>query len=160
MEGLEVHRGEVLPAWIDYNEHMNVAYYVLAFDLAVDGLWAKLGMTEEHRRESGDSTFAVECHVRYLSELKENEPFAVTAQLLAWDAKRIHHFQRMYHPETGVLVATCEWMNLHVDLERRKVSPWPEFVLEALAKIAAVQRDLERPAEAGRAIRVPDPLGP
>ena len=26
----------VLPEWIDYNDHMNVAYYTLAFDEALD----------------------------------------------------------------------------------------------------------------------------
>ena len=30
----EIHQARVLPEWIDYNGHMNVAYYVLAFDHA------------------------------------------------------------------------------------------------------------------------------
>ena len=28
--------GKVLPAWIDYNGHMNVAYYLVAFDTGLD----------------------------------------------------------------------------------------------------------------------------
>ena len=38
MLGIEVTRGTVLPEWIDINDHMNVAYYLLAFDQAVDAL--------------------------------------------------------------------------------------------------------------------------
>ncbi|MEM7278404.1 MAG: thioesterase family protein, partial [Pseudomonadota bacterium] len=52
-EGVVVSRQSVLPEWIDFNGHMNVAYYVLAFDLAIDGLWLQLGLTEEYRESSG-----------------------------------------------------------------------------------------------------------
>ena len=44
--GVEVSSGRVLPAWIDVNNHMNVAYYVLAFDQGVDALWDRFGITD------------------------------------------------------------------------------------------------------------------
>ena len=62
--------------------------------------------------------------MRYLSELNVDESYVVTAQVLGYDEKRIHQFQRMYHGETGDLAATAEWMNLHVDLGARRVTPW------------------------------------
>ncbi|HKL62665.1 MAG TPA: thioesterase family protein [Woeseiaceae bacterium] len=159
-EGVTVHAEAIRPEWIDYNGHMNVAWYVLLFDHGVDGLWDELGLDAAYREGSGGTTFAVECHVNYLRELREGDPVTVTAQLLAWDAKRIHQFQRMYHAGEGWLAATCEWMNLHVDTASRRVSPWPGAVLGRLAAFADRHRGAPWPEQAGHRMRVPEPLGP
>jgi acyl-CoA thioester hydrolase len=156
--GLTVAEGIVRPEWIDYNGHMNVAYYVLAFDYAIDALWARIGITDEYIRETRGSTFAVETHVTYQQELQEAEPYIVTMELLAYDAKRIHHFQRMYHAEKSYLAATAEWMSLHVDLNIRRVSPWPDNVLARLAEIAAQQENGHTPDEAGSRMKVNQPI--
>ena len=156
--GVEVGRGHVLPEWIDVNGHMNVAYYVLAFDLGVDALWARFGITEDHILSTDSSTFAVECHVLYRRELKETDPYLVTAQILAYDEKRIHQFQRMYHAEEGYLAATAEWMNLHVDLSTRRVAAWPATILAGIEAAAAAQDDWPYPDDAGRTMRVGKPL--
>ncbi len=158
MVGFRAAEGTVKPEWIDYNGHMNVAYYVLAFDLAIDALWAKIGITDEYIRDTRGSTFAVECHVTYQQELTEGAPYCVTVELLAYDEKRIHQFQRMYHAEDGYLAATAEWMSLHVDLNRRKVTAWPETVLESLARIAASQQSHSPPIEAGSRMTVKNPI--
>lgn len=152
--GYTVTTGVVKPEWIDINGHMNVAYYVLAFDQAVDVLWAELGITDEYIREVGGTTFAVESHVTWQRELREGEPYRVTSQILAYDEKRLHQFQRMYHADEGWLAATCEWLNLHVDLNKRRVGPWPKSVLHKLSDFAAKQSGLPCPREAGRTIRV------
>ncbi|MDH3612247.1 MAG: thioesterase family protein [Gammaproteobacteria bacterium] len=156
--GIEVSRGRVLPGWIDVNDHMNVAYYVLAFDGGVDALWDRFGITDEHIQEMKSSTFAVESHVIYRRELKLDDPFIVTAQILAFDEKRIHQFQRLYHAEGLFLAATAEWMNLHVDLVTRRVAPWPKAILEDIQKVANTQGDWPYPHEAGRQMRVPRPI--
>jgi acyl-CoA thioester hydrolase len=149
MLGIEVVRGSVLPEWIDVNEHMNVAYYVLAFDQAVDSLWEEFGITEDYINVSSSSTFAVESHITWQRELAVNEPYVITSQLLAYDSKRIHQIMRMYHAETNFLAATAEWLNLHVDLDIRKVSPWPDPIVERIAAFAARQGDWGWPPEAG-----------
>ena len=156
--GVEVGRGRVLPEWIDVNKHMNVAYYVLAFDYAVDELWSRFGITEDHIREMNSSTFAVESHVTYRREMTLDDPYVVTAQILAFDEKRIHQFQRMYHAEDHYLAATAEWMNLHVDLNTRRVAPWPAMILEDIRKVAETQGEWDWPKDAGRQIRIPSPL--
>jgi len=156
--GVEVDRGRVLPEWIDVNGHMNVAFYVLAFDLGVDELWSHFGITEEHIQSTNSSTFAAESHVLYRRELKESDPYIITAQILAYDEKRIHQFQRMYHADKGFLAATAEWMNLHVDLVARRVAPWPEPILAGIAKAAKTQGEWPYPAEAGRRMRINKPL--
>ncbi len=157
-EGVSIASGKVLPEWIDVNGHMNVAYYVLAFDMGIDTLWERLGITSEYIETSNCSTFAVECHVTYQKELKENEPYVVTSHILAYDKKRIHQFQRMYHAEDKYLAATAEWMNLHVDLTKRRVQPWPESILMALQEFTDSQGVLPMPDEAGKKMRVRQPI--
>lgn len=156
--GVEVIRGKVLPEWIDVNNHMNVAYYVLAFDTAVDALWERFGITEDHVNVSQSSTFAVESHVTWQRELRLDEPYVITSQLLAYDSKRIHQFMRMYHAEKHYLAATAEWMNLHVDLSIRRVAPWPAAIRERIAMFAAEQTVSDWPAEAGQKMSVKEPI--
>jgi acyl-CoA thioester hydrolase len=158
MLGIEVARGRVLPEWIDINDHMNVAYYLLAFDHAVDELWQTFGLTEEYIRTHNSSTIAVESHVTWQREVVENAPYVITSQVLAYDQKRIHQFQRMYHAEEGFLAATCEWMNLHFDTGIRRVAPWPDEIRARIAEFAENQSTLPWPAEAGRRMRVTEPL--
>ena len=156
--GTIVHRGKVLAEWIDVNDHMNVAYYVLVFDYAVDGLWSQFGITDEYMETTGSSTFAVECHVTYQDELLEGDPYVVTSQILAFDAKRIHQFQRIYHAEKMYLAATAEWMNLHVDLSSRRVIPWPDEMLVSIRQFSEGQVDREWPEQAGKQMKVEKPL--
>ena len=132
-------RGNVLPEWIDLNKHMNVAFYVLAFDQAVDALWERFGIT-------------------WQNEMVTGEPFVITTQILAYDEKRIHQLMRMYHAEKGFLASTAEWLNLHVDLALRKVAPWPADIRERIATFAEQQTRHDWPSEAGRKISVPAPI--
>ena len=154
--GMPVYEGKVLPEWIDANDHMNVAYYVLAFDMAVDSLWGNFGITDEHIRERETSTFAVESHITYQGEMNLDDAFVVTSQILAYDAKRIHQFQRMYNRDKGFLAATGEWMNLHIDMRTRRVAPWPPDILAAIEMQATAQGDWGLPVETGQRMRVKD----
>lgn len=158
MSGTKVAEGVVRPEWIDVNRHMNVAFYVLAFDLGIDALWDDFGIDDEYIGSGEGSTFGVECHVSYLRELHENDPYVVTTQLLGYDEKRIHQFQRMYHAGDGYLAATAEWMNLHVNLETRRVTPWPARILARIADFSATQAGQQRPAEAGHRMSIPKPI--
>ena len=156
--GIEVVRGQVLPEWIDVNEHMNVAYYVLAFDKGVDTLWDRFGLNGEYIRSRSGSTFAVESHITWQRELSEADAYFVTSQVLAYDEKRIHQFMRMYHADEHYLAATAEWMNLHVDLEVRRVAPWPDEILERIASFAEEQGEQPWPKEAGKTMNIEKPL--
>jgi acyl-CoA thioester hydrolase len=158
LPGIEVSSGVVLPEWIDINRHMNVAYYVLALDCGVDDLWSQFGITSEYIESGQGSTFAVECHVTYRQELKEADPYRVRSQILAYDEKRIHQFQWLYHAEQGFLAATAEWINLHVSLATRRVTPWPEHILQNIAGFVRQQAGQRMPREAGRQMRVGQPL--
>lgn len=158
LEGIEVMRGRVLPEWIDINDHMNVAYYLLAFDQAVDALWGRFGLTEAYVKTHSSSTIAVESHVTWQREVVEGAPYVITSQVLAYDDKRIHQFQRMYQAEEGFLAATCEWMNLHFDPGIRRVAPWPEEIRARIADFADNQGVHPWPREAGQRMQVKHPL--
>jgi len=156
--GAQVADGRVLPEWIDVNGHMNVAYYIMAFDLGVDALWNRFGITSEYVAKSHGSTFAVENHVTYQQELVEGDPYVVTSQILGYDDKRIHQFQRLYHAEKFYLAATGEWMNLHVDLKTRRVSPWPASILAKIAEFSSAQGGEVYPDLAGKRMEIRSPI--
>jgi len=146
---IEISGQTVLPEWIDYNGHMNVAFYVLAFDKALDQVFDLLDIGVDYVQRTGDSAFVLQNHVAYLAELKLNDPIRVTFQLLDWDSKRAHYFMQMYHGTEGFLSATAEQIMVHVSLETRRSSPYPA---EAQAKLAAMQ-------EAHRVLPYPDRAG-
>jgi acyl-CoA thioester hydrolase len=156
--GSVVYEGHVLPEWIDVNDHMNVAYYILAFDHGVDRLWHQFGLTDEYMKTTRGSTFAVESHVIYQRELLKGDPYVVTSQILGFDEKRIHQFMRLYHAENQSLAATAEWMNLHVNLDTRRVCPWPTDILARIGDFSKGQTDRAWPEQAGKQMSIRKPL--
>jgi acyl-CoA thioester hydrolase len=151
---LETYRTDVLPEWIDYNGHMNVAYYVLVFDRGTDGLLDRLGLGEAYRRSSNFTLYALEAHVSYLREVRVGDPLVVTTQLVAGDAKRLHFFHFMHHAEAGYLAATEELMTLHVDLTGPRAAPIPAAEAARVAALLEEHRALPAPPQLGRSIRM------
>jgi len=145
----------VEPQWIDYNGHLNMAYYNVLFDRAVDEAYELIGIGLDYLKAHNHSTFTAEAHVRYLRELKEADPVRVTLQLLDYDAKRIHYFEQLLHAEEGWLSATSENMTLHVDMVTKKVAPFPDDILRTLATVKAAHAELPIPDGAGRSIKMP-----
>jgi acyl-CoA thioester hydrolase len=150
-------RTTVQPDWIDYNGHMNVAFYVLAFDKATDRLLDHLGLGEAYRRATNCSIYALEAHVTYDRELKLGEPLAIDTQLIDADAKRLHFFHRMTHADAGYLAATTELLGLHVDLAGPRAAPMPAEALAAVERLAAAHRGLPPPPQLGRRIGLKRP---
>ncbi len=146
----------VEPQWIDYNGHLNMAYYNVFFDRAVDELYELLGIGPDYLRERKHSTMVAEAHVRYLREINERDPVRVTVQLLDYDAKRFHIFEQLVHAEQGWVSATSENMTLHVDMTAKKVAPFPDDILRRFAAMKAAHAALPPPEGAGRRIAMPD----
>ncbi len=151
---LSLYCDRVRPEWIDYNGHMNVAYYSVAFDHATDAFLEYVGFDDRHREAAGGTTFTAETHITYQREMWQGDPIVYETWLLGFDAKRLHYFHRMIHAEAGYLAATCECLSLHVDLRDRRVSPMPDEKHRRLGVLLDAHRDLPAPVEAGRAIRV------
>jgi acyl-CoA thioester hydrolase len=152
---LDRHRARVLPDWVDANGHMNVGYYVVAFDHATDTFCEQLGVAWNYVEHRLGMVFVLEAHVTYDRELRRADPLRVTTQLLDHDAKRVHFFHAMYHGSEGWLAATNELMMMHIDFATRRAAPWPGAVARRLAALAAAHALLPRPERAGRTIAIP-----
>lgn len=142
----------VLPEWIDYNGHMNVAFYVLAFDKALDVVFDRMDLGIDYVQRTGNSAFVLQNHVSYLAELKLGDPVRVSFQMLGWDARRVHYFMHMHHATEGFLAATAEQVMLHVSLATRRACPFPQNSQENWAALYAAHRQLPRPDGAGASI--------
>jgi acyl-CoA thioester hydrolase len=142
----------VEPAWIDYNGHLNMAYYNVLFDRAVDEAYDLLGIGADYARRRRRSLYTAEAHVRYLRELHANDPVRVTFQLLGYDAKRVHYFEQLVHATEGFLSATSENLAIHVDMESRKSAPMSTGALDRLEKMSTSHRRLPGPQAAGRSV--------
>jgi acyl-CoA thioester hydrolase len=142
----------VEPQWIDYNGHLNMAYYHVLFDRAVDETYALIGVGAEYVKSRGQSLFTAEVHVRYLRELHADDLVRVTFQLIDFDAKRLHYFEQLVHAADGWVSATSENLSLHVDMASRKTAAFPEDVVARLAEMKASHALLPLPKAAGRRI--------
>ncbi|MBX6426986.1 MAG: thioesterase family protein [Variibacter sp.] len=146
---------QVEPGWIDYNGHLNMAYYNVLFDRAVDEVYELLGVGAAYVEREKRSLFTAEVHVRYLRELHAGDSVRVTFQLLGFDHKRVHYFEQLFHATEGWVSATSENMALHVDMEARRTVPFTEAVARRLARMQAAHAMLPRPEAAGRRIAMP-----
>jgi acyl-CoA thioester hydrolase len=145
----------VEPGWIDYNGHLNMAYYNVLFDRAVDEVFELLGCGLAYVERTQRSCFTAEVHVRYLRELHAGDPVRVTFQLLGFDAKRLHFFEELHHAEENWLSATSESMALHVDMAAKKTIVFPDDIAARLTRMKAAHAGLPMPQAAGRRIAMP-----
>jgi acyl-CoA thioester hydrolase len=151
----ERYRGQVLPEWIDFNGHMNLAYYTVLFDYATDVLFEAIGIGRTYKDTTNHGTFVAETHNLYERELLVGERIRVATQILAADGKRLHLAHEMFNLESGERAATQELMYLHIDLVARRVVPWLPEAREWVAAAAAAHARLARPQWAGRHIAMP-----
>ncbi|MEH6577041.1 MAG: thioesterase family protein [Amphritea sp.] len=152
-----IYSTEIKPQWLDYNNHMNVAYYVLIFDMAGAELVGQLGLSEEVTRATDISWMVLENHITYNNEVVLNQPVEVRVQLLDHDAKRIHLYFEMYAKEENgeeYLASTLEQMAMCVNLKARRASAFPEAVAANIQAMAAQQAQLPTPENIGRKIGI------
>jgi acyl-CoA thioester hydrolase len=151
---IQTPRRFVEKAWIDYNGHMNVAFYVLAFDQAVDHAWDLIGVGPAYVEAKNASTFALQSQVHYLRELKLGAPLEITFQMLDCDSKRMHYFLEMHHAEETYLAATEERISVHVDMTERRSAPFPDDVMANIESLMASHRSMPIPPQVGSQIKI------
>jgi len=147
----------VQPEFIDANGHMNVGYYTLLFDKALDLPWSRLGIYSQQLLESGMSSFTLESHLTYQRELKLGDPLQFKFLLLDYDLKRVHYFLQMYHATQKYLAATCEQISICMDMKVRRSAPWSKTALGDIAALHEAHKSRPRPKEAGHAIAIRRP---
>ncbi len=145
----------VIKDWIDYNGHLNMAFYNVIFDKGVDHVYDYLGIGADYALSGIGSCFTLEVHVHYIQELSLDDTVEVHFQLLDFDSKRIHFFEQMYHQSQGYLAATSEQIGLHVDMASRRAAPFPDEVLSKLANLQAQHAKLAIPPQVGHVIGIP-----
>ena len=143
----------VEPDWIDYNGHLNMAYYNVLFDRGVDEVYEALGLGPDYLKRTNHSSYTAEVHVTYLDELHAGDAVTVTFQLLDCDAKRVHFFQEMWRAD-GTLSATAEQMSLHVDMAAKKVSPFPDAIMARLEAMRRAHAALPNKPQVGHVIGI------
>jgi acyl-CoA thioester hydrolase len=146
----------VRPEWIDSNGHLNLAYYVVVFDLATDVLYTALDIGDAYRDASGNSCFTAETHTLYEREVRLGDKLMVRAWLLGADTKRLHYFHEMFHVESGERSAVQELMALHIDMGIRRVAPFPADKYAALQLAVKQYAPSTLPKGTGRTIALPN----
>ena len=112
---------KIIKEWTDYNNHMNLSYYILVFDLGAEVILSKFKMGEQSAKTTKKSTMVVETHTTYNNEVKEGDEVDVFLSHFDHDKKRLHYKLEMYNKEKNVLSATTEVLSLYIDLNVRKV---------------------------------------
>ncbi len=144
----------VRPEMIDYNGHVNVAFYVKLFDEGLDILFERIGLSRTYVETRRMSFFALEAHVRYLREISLTDRVRMRLRILDLDPKRIHYWMELVHAEEGWLSATMESISIHVDMGSRRPAPFPDDIMERLTAWHAADATRPRPEGVGQVIGI------
>ena len=152
---------KVKKEWIDYNGHMNVAYYSLAFDEAIDEfLENEVGVGPSFIKKHQKGSYALQTQYRYLAELILDDGFSITIFVADFTLKRMHLILKMLDPKSQIIFATCETIMVNVDLEKRKACEYPEFVQIKLKQLYHASENLRLSTTIGHPIGLRSkPLG-
>ena len=112
--------------WTDYNNHMNMAYYVLVFDQIWEIILEKFKMGEQSAKSTKMSTMVVETHTTYNNEVKEGDEVEINLTFFDHDKKRLHFKMEMIEKSSKKLSATLEMLSLYIDLNKRKVAEFED----------------------------------
>tara|TARA_B100000965_G_scaffold140186_1_gene116736 strand:+ start:149 stop:616 length:468 start_codon:yes stop_codon:yes gene_type:complete len=113
---------KIINDWTDYNNHMNLSFYILVFDKAAEKILSQFKMGEEAAKKAKRSTMVVETHTTYNNEVKEGEDVEVFLSYFNHDKKRLHYKLEMYEKSKNILSATTEVLALYINLDLRKVA--------------------------------------
>lgn len=150
-----IYETRIQPQWLDYNDHLNVAYYVLIFDRAGEELVRTLGMGGAVTQQTGISWVVLENHITYDREVALGQVVEVGMQLVDHDHKRMHLYMEMHVTGSdGYLASTLEQMVMCVDLNTRRSTEFPEQVQAGITSLAQSQAHLQRPPNIGRRIGI------
>lgn len=144
----------VLPAWIDYNGHMNVAFYTMATDQALDlFLDQELGIGAPYVAKVNQGPYSLQNNISYFAEMLEGAGFTVEVRLIDHDEKRLHLYLEMKN-EAGELAASCECLLMNVDHGTRRSTPYEDRIKRRLETMQANHDVLPRPKGLGAVVGI------
>lgn len=142
---------EVEPGWIDYNGHMNLAYYHVMFDRCCDEFVPLIGCGPEYRTKTNHTIFAADARVRYRSELNLGDKAFAALRVLNFDAKRVHLALELFH-EDGWLSATTELLWLHINQSGPRVVLFPPDIIAKLTNYKSAHAKAGVPEWVGKTV--------
>ena len=125
---------KIIKEWTDYNNHMNLSYYILVFDMGAEVILSKFKMGEHSAKTTKKSTMVVETHTTYNNEVKEGDEVNVSLSYFDHDNKRLHYKLEMYDKAKSILSATTEVLALYIDLDKRKVADFENEKIKIMDK--------------------------
>ena len=123
---------KIIKEWTDYNNHMNLSYYILVFDMVAEVILSKFKMGEYSAKTTKKSTMVVETHTTYQKEVKEGDEVSVSLAYFNHDNKRLHYKLEMHDKTKNVVSATTEGLALYIDLNLRKVKEFESEKIEIM----------------------------
>ena len=127
--------------WTDYNNHMNMAYYVLVFDQIWEIILEKFKMGEQSAKTTNMSTMVVETHTTYNNEVKEGDEVEINLTFLDHDKKRLHYKMEMVEKSSKKLSATLEMLSLYINLKQRKVAEFEKEKIDIMDNFITTNRE-------------------
>ena len=153
------------PQMLDYNGHLNIAFYGALFEDAARSIFSRLDLSKSYRERSDCALFAAEMHSVFHREVLEGEAVSICWRLMDFDGSKIHCMFFMVKTRDQILAAVQEILYLHVDLQARRVGAIPEPQASRLGELLRKHGALPVPADAGRRVgmrqgrRAPAPRG-
>lgn len=152
--GIIITEAKVIPEWIDSNQHMNVAYYFIAFEKGFDRYKDLIGMDITYIKEQQRSTVSLEAHICYSAEATLGDMLRIETRIAGFDKKRAHVYQEMYR--NSVLLATQETLSISFDIQKRKTCDFEPQFLDHYSFLCAAQKPHKIKGVLGRSITLPN----
>ena len=124
---------KIIKEWVDYNNHLNMAYYILIFDQACEVVLEKFKIGADSAKNEKRGTMVVETNTRYISEVKEGDEVDIMLTFFDHDKKRLHLKLEIIKKKTKIISASIEWLSLYVNLETRKVTEFENEKIELMS---------------------------
>jgi acyl-CoA thioester hydrolase len=132
---------KIIKEWTDYNNHMNLSYYILVFDMGAEIILSKFKMGEHSAKTTKKSTMVVETHTTYNQEVNEDDEVDVSLTYFNHDNKRLQYKLEMYDKVKNVLSATTEVLALYIDLNKRKVTEFENEKIKIMDEFIDKHKD-------------------
>ena len=116
---IKVSQGTVIEDWIDYNGHMNMAYYVQCFEESSDFLLEHMDLGYRYAMEEQKGVFVIKCEINYRKEINLYENFIISLEELMCKGKKLIVGLKMLN-ENNETIADYKILNLNVELQTKK----------------------------------------
>ena len=128
---VKISKGKVKEDWIDYNGHMNMAYYVQCFEESSDVLLEYMDLGYRYAVDEQKGVFVIKCEINYRKELNFNENFIICLEELVCKGKKLIVGLKMLNTNDEI-VADYKILNLNVDFKSKRSITFSQKVIKQL----------------------------